>query len=69
MQVTYHNPDRRDLFPGNGKSVRTAILHLADRRKVEFPEGIIREPYARMVRAGQVTGIDIYFQAEGEFDR
>jgi hypothetical protein len=69
VHVTYHNPDRRDLFPGNGRSVRTAILYLADGRKVEFPEGIIGEPYARMVRAGQVTGIDIYFQTEGKFDR
>jgi hypothetical protein len=64
VPVTYHNPDRRDLFPNHGVSVRRVILHLADQGQFEFAEGIIGEPYARMVRAGQIAGIDIFFQSE-----
>ena len=66
VPVTYHNPDRRDLFPNDGASVRRVILHLADQGQFEFAEGIIGEPYARMVRAGQIAGIEIFFQAEHE---
>jgi hypothetical protein len=42
------------------------ILHLADQRQFEFTQGIIGEPYAQMVRAGQIAGIDIFFQAGHE---
>jgi hypothetical protein len=62
VPVTYHNPDRRDLFPNQGVGDQRTILHLADQRQVEFAAGIIAEPYARMVRAGQVAGIDVFFQ-------
>ncbi|MGC9333153.1 MAG: cellobiose phosphorylase, partial [Anaerolineae bacterium] len=62
VPVTYHNPDRRDLFPNQGLSLQRVIVHLADQRPIEFAEGIIGEPYARMVRAGQVTRIDVFFQ-------
>jgi len=69
VSVTYHNHDRWDLFPGNAVSARSAILTLADHRQIEFPEGIIGEPYAQMVRAGQITNIDVDFQADGDSDR
>jgi hypothetical protein len=42
------------------------ILHLADRRQLELVQGIIGEPYARMVRSGQIAGIELFFQAEDE---
>jgi hypothetical protein len=67
VRVTYHNHDRRDLFPKNGVSARRAILTLADQRQIEFPEGIIGEPYAQMVRASQISSIDVYFQTDAEF--
>jgi hypothetical protein len=63
VSVTYHNPDRRDLFPNDGVNVRRVILHLADQRQFEFTQGIIGEPHARMVRAGQIPGIDVFFPA------
>jgi hypothetical protein len=69
VRVAYHNHDRRDLFPENGLSTGPVILHLADQRQIEFPEGIIGEPYAQMVRSGQITNIDVHVQADGEFDR
>ncbi len=62
VPVTYHNPDRRDLLPKQDLSLQHVILHLADQRPIEFADGIIGEPYARMVRAGQVAGIDVFFQ-------
>jgi hypothetical protein len=69
VTVTYHNHDRRDLFPNNAMSTRSATLTLADRRQIEFPEGIIGEPYAQMVRAGQITNIDVDFQTDGDTDQ
>jgi hypothetical protein len=42
------------------------ILHPADQRQIEFTEGIIGEPYAEMVRSGQIADIDVFFQAERE---
>ncbi|MGD9049294.1 MAG: cellobiose phosphorylase, partial [Anaerolineae bacterium] len=64
VSVTYHNPDRRDLFPNDGASVRRVVLYLPDGGQVEFAEGIIGAPYALMVREGQITKIEVFFQAE-----
>jgi hypothetical protein len=63
VPVTYHNPDRRDLLPTQDVSLQRVILQLADQRRFEFAGGIIGEPYSQMVRAGQVAGIDAFFQA------
>jgi hypothetical protein len=64
VQVTYHNPDRFDIYPNNGLSARPLVLHLPDGGQVEFAEGIVGKPHAQMVREGQITKIDISFQAE-----
>jgi len=66
VRVTYHNHDRRDLFPDDGVSVRRVVLRLPDQRQFEPNEGVIGEPYAQMVRAGQIAGIDVFFQDERE---
>jgi hypothetical protein len=66
VSVTYHNRGKLDLFPNNGMSARTVILSLPDQDQVEFAGSIIGEPYAQMVRAGQITNIDVHFQAGGE---
>ncbi|HSR35362.1 MAG TPA: cellobiose phosphorylase, partial [Anaerolineae bacterium] len=65
VPVTYHNPDRLDINPNNGLSARPVVLHLPDGGQVEFAEGILGEPHVQMVREGQITKIDIFFQAEG----
>jgi hypothetical protein len=67
--VTYHNPARLDLFPGTGVSARSVILNLPDQGQVDLAEGIIGEPYARRVRAGQVPSIDVFFGVEPEVQR
>jgi hypothetical protein len=69
VRVTYHNYEKRDLFPDNGVSIRAVVLHLIDQRQIELTEGPIGEPYAQMVRSGQITNIDVHFQADAEFDR
>ena len=61
VPVTYHNPDRRDIYPSNGSSTGRLILHLLDGRQIEFAAGIIGEPYAHRVRVGEVTKIDVLF--------
>jgi hypothetical protein len=40
------------------------ILHLPDGSQVEFAQGIVGEPYARMVREGQISKIDIMLRDE-----
>jgi hypothetical protein len=67
VRVTYHNHDRQDLFPNNGVSARAVILHPADQRQIGFTEGIIGEPYAEMVRSGQIADIDVFFQTEPDY--
>jgi hypothetical protein len=59
VPVTYYNPDRRDIYPGNGLGAGPTILHLPDGSHVDFPEGVIGEPYAQMVRAGEATRIEV----------
>jgi hypothetical protein len=67
VRVAYHNHGRLDISPNNGVSARAVILQLPDQSQIEFTEDIIGEPYAQMVRAGQITNIDVYFQADGGF--
>jgi hypothetical protein len=67
VSVTYHNHDRLNISPNNGVSARRVILHLPDQGQIEFAEGIIGEPYAQMVRTGQITNIDVSFQADTRF--
>ncbi len=61
VPVTYHNPDRRDIYPNDELSARRLVLHLPDGRQVEFATGMIGEPYAQMVRAGEIAKIDVHF--------
>jgi len=58
VQVIYHNPDRLDIYPNNGLSIGSLVLHLPDGGQVEFAEGMIGEPYAQTVRDRQITKID-----------
>jgi hypothetical protein len=69
VQVTYHNPGRLDIIPGNGLCARSLILHLPDGSQIEFAEGFVGEPHARMVRQGQISTIDVVFQDDTAFCR
>jgi hypothetical protein len=62
VQVIYHNPDRLDILPESGLSTRSLVLHLPGGGRIEVAEGIVDEPYAQMVREGQITKIDIFFR-------
>jgi hypothetical protein len=62
VPVTYHNPDRLDIYPNNGLSAQRLVLHLPDGGQAEFAGDTIGEPYAQMVREGQIAKIDIFFQ-------
>jgi hypothetical protein len=64
VRVTYHNQDRLDIAPDNGVGARLVILYLAEGSQVAFAEGVVCEPYAQMVREGQITKIDVFFQGE-----
>jgi hypothetical protein len=60
VPVTVHNPERRDIYPGNGSRAGRLVLHLPDGDRVEFTDGIAGEPYAQMVRAGEIARIDVF---------
>jgi hypothetical protein len=62
VPVTYHNPDRLDIYPDGAMRARRLILHMPDGGQVEFAGDTIGEPYAQMVRQGQIAKIDIFFQ-------
>jgi hypothetical protein len=62
VAVAYHNPGRRDVNPDDGLSSARPVLYLADGRRVEFAGGVIGEPYARMVRAGEIARIDVFLE-------
>lgn len=57
--VTYHNPARRDTF--GGLEVEKTTLGLENGETIEFPGRVIPAPYARMVRDGKATSIELYF--------
>ncbi|MCP4689435.1 MAG: cellobiose phosphorylase, partial [Desulfobacterales bacterium] len=59
-RVTYHNPAKVDTFR-DGAQVRRVVLHPRDGQEIEFERGIIDPPYAEMVRAGRMDGIDVFF--------
>jgi hypothetical protein len=59
-RVTYHNPGPVDTF-GDSAQIRCIVLHPRDGQEIEIEHGVIGPPYAEMVRAGQVDGIDVFF--------
>ncbi len=63
--VTIHNPNRVDTWrdEGSGPSHKwLTTLHVSDEGRIEFADGIVPAPYAQMVRAGQVTAIELFLQ-------
>ena len=62
VPVVYHNPQRRDIIPGQGPGIHSLTLHLPDGRQVACDTGVVGEPYARAVRQGRITKIEISFQ-------
>jgi hypothetical protein len=61
VPVTYHNPARRDVYPNKGLGASHLVLHLPDGDRVDLAGGRIGEPYAQMVRKGQIAKIDVLF--------
>jgi hypothetical protein len=57
-----------DVYPNSELRARRLLLHTLDGGQVELAEGMIHEPHAQMVRDGQITSIEIFFQADGDFD-
>jgi hypothetical protein len=60
-EITYHNPDKADIFRNGEPRVARVILHTRDHQQIELSHGSIGAPYAEMVRAGQVKAMDVFF--------
>ena len=59
IQVTYHNPKRKNTFAKNSATVNKIIIW--DKEKpVEFNSSTIPSPYAQAIRLRQIKKIDIY---------
>ena len=59
VQVTYHNPKRKNTFGKNAALINKIIID--DKAKpVELNSSIIPSPYAQAIRARQIKKIDIY---------
>ncbi len=59
--VTYHNPGLRDLKGDLSEPVQTVITN-PDGTRLELNGGEIGEPYAGLLRSGQIASLDIYYQ-------
>jgi hypothetical protein len=59
-EVTYHNPGLRDLKGDLSEPVET-ILTNPDGTTLEINGGVIVEPYASMLRSGQIASLNVYF--------
>ena len=63
--VTVHNPSRVDTWrdEGSGPSHKwLTALHVPDEGRIEFADGIIRAPYAQMVRSGHAASIELFLR-------
>ena len=61
--VTIHNPGRMDTWrdkSAGGPAKLAAALQIPGQGQAEFGDGIVRAPYAEMVRAGQVAAIELF---------
>jgi len=59
IQVTYHNPKRKNTFGKNAATISKIIIQDLD-SPVEFNTSVIPFPYAQAIRARQIKKIDIY---------
>ena len=59
--VTYHNPGMRDLKGDQSEPVQTVIT-LPDGTTFEISGGVITEPYAGMLRSGQIASLHAYYR-------
>jgi hypothetical protein len=60
--IVYHNPRRRDAFPGGGLSAKTITLQPKAGSSIQIADGVIAAPYAEMVRDGAVKSIDVFLE-------
>jgi len=59
IQVTYHNPKRKNTFGKNAVEIKKIIIQNND-KPVEFNSSIIPAPYAQAIRSRQIKKIDVY---------
>jgi hypothetical protein len=59
--VTYHNPQKANTYDGK-TSIKEIILQLKNGKTMELNQAYIPNPYANMVRDGEISTIDIFYQ-------
>jgi hypothetical protein len=59
IQITYHNPQRKNTFGKNAATINKIIIQDKD-RPVEFNSPVIPSPYAQAIRSRLIKKIDIY---------
>ena len=59
IQVTYHNPKRRNTFGKNSVAIKKIIIQDKD-KSVEFNSSIIPSTYAQAIRSRKIKKIDLY---------
>ncbi|MGD9404812.1 MAG: cellobiose phosphorylase, partial [Anaerolineae bacterium] len=60
--VTINNPSRLDTWLDEEAQIlrkHSTLLHIPGQGQIEFSDGIVRAPYAEMVRSGQVEAIEL----------
>jgi hypothetical protein len=59
IQVTYHNPKKKNTFGKNAAKISKIIIQGKD-VFAEFDSSVIPSPYAQAIRSRQIKKIDIY---------
>jgi len=62
IEVTYHNPGRKDTFGKRSVSVKKIIFKDKDAKPVQLDQDTIPSPYAEQIRSRQIKQIDIYLE-------
>lgn len=65
VAVTYHNPDRVDVFPGGDVAVSRITIRSESGERVEIVGGRVDEPWASAIRVRKVKRIDAYLERVG----
>jgi hypothetical protein len=62
--VTYHNPEKLNVFPGSDLTINRILIHENGKNTTTISDSIIREPHASRVRSGLIKTIDIFFKGK-----
>ena len=62
IQITYHNPKRKDTFGKNAVKPKRIVFKDKVQKTLEILSDTINSPYAEQIRSRQISRIDVYLE-------